>query len=376
MVEMTVEASLSVAGGGAKLMSSGPVKTLRSVQASTIEMEAHEWLWPDHFAIGELGLIVGMPDKGKGLITCDIAARVTQGSMWPLGVGPPAQRGNVVILSAEDNLKKTIIPRLKTAGAELSRVHIADMVIQPLHFDEMFNLATDLDLLRQKVLAVGDVKLILIDPISAYLGTKLDTFRTSQVRAVLAPLVALADELRVAIIGVMHFNKNIDVDDIVARVSDSLAFAATARHVFGAVDDPENKRRLFVKGKNNISQSDIKAIAYTSKVRVVGKDAHTGKDIEAPYVDWIGYVDISSVEAMQAAGNKKSGEKARAIEFLREILKNEPMLQEDVEEGARAEDISGATLQRAKKGVVKSKKDGPDGKWRWHLKSEPAPGDL
>jgi hypothetical protein len=52
------------------------------------------------------------------------------------------------------------------------------------------------------------------------------------------------------------------------------------------------------------------------------------------------------------------------------------MLQEEVEEAARAEDISGATLQRAKKGVVKSKKDGPDGKWRWHLNSEPAPGDL
>ena len=97
--------------------------------------------------------------------------------------------------------------------------------------------------------------MLLIDPISAYLGVgKVDSFRTTDVRAVLAPVVELAGQLKVAIVGIMHFNKKIDVTNALLRISDSLTFGATARHVYAVVDDAENKRKLMVRAKNNLAQ--------------------------------------------------------------------------------------------------------------------------
>ena len=153
--------------------------------------------------------------------------------------------------------------------------------------DRMFSLATDLDLLRQKI--DDDVKLVQIDPITAYLGggdVKMDSFRTVDVR-VLSPLVDLAAELEVSVIGMMHFNKKLDVHNALLRISDSLAFGATARHVYAVVDDADNKRKLFVKGKNNLAAYDQanKTLAFHFDSRIVGTD-DAGKKIEAPRIVW------------------------------------------------------------------------------------------
>jgi AAA domain len=148
----------------------GPTEKLESARASTFTMVAHRWVWPNRIAIGELTLVVGLPDQGKGQLISDVAARVTTGALWPCGEGM-APKGKVVVLSAEDNTNTTIVPRLAAAGADLDQIEIVDVVTKP-HFDRMFSLVTDLNLLRQKVLAIGDVKLILIDPISAYLGVR------------------------------------------------------------------------------------------------------------------------------------------------------------------------------------------------------------
>jgi hypothetical protein len=182
-------------------------------------------------------------------------------------------------------------------------------------------------------------------------------------------MVALAAELKVAIVGIMHFNKKAEVDNVVLRVSDSLAFAATARAVFATIDDPENKRKLFVRGKCNIAKADIKAPAYDFKTQVVGKDPDSGEDIEAPYINWFPqHVDISATEAMKAAGSKTPGALDEAKQFLQDFLKNGPVLQTEVEKEAKANDIAMKTLRRAKKALqVDSRKDAPDGtSWRWH----------
>src|SRR5262249_31343148 len=151
----------------------------------------------------------------------------------------------------------------------------------------MFSLVTDLELLRKTIDQIGDVLLVQIDPISAYLGVgKIDSFRTTDVRAVLAPLVSLAAELKVAVVGLMHFNKKLDVTNALLRISDSLAFGATARHVYAVVNDAENKRRLFVRGKNNLAPSDQQALAFTIALREVGTDAKNDKPILAPHLVW------------------------------------------------------------------------------------------
>src|SRR5262249_29920985 len=158
----------------------------------------------------KIALIVGLPDEGKGLTISDIIARITRGSPWPCNEGH-APLGNVILLSAEDDRKDTIIPRLVAAGADLTRVHIIKMMHEAGK-ERMFSLVTDLYALRQKIIAIGNVTMVGIDPISAYLGIgKVDSFRATDVRAVLGPLKELAEELNIAIVAIMHFNKKTDV---------------------------------------------------------------------------------------------------------------------------------------------------------------------
>src|SRR5262249_44509102 len=82
------------------------IRELESVSAASVKMQSYDWLWPDRFAIGEIGLIAGMPDEGKGQIFAYIAARVTRKLTWPNNEGQ-APQGNVILLTAEDHIKKT-----------------------------------------------------------------------------------------------------------------------------------------------------------------------------------------------------------------------------------------------------------------------------
>jgi hypothetical protein len=100
---------------------------LQSARASRFEMKSIQWLWPNRYALGKLGLLVGLPDEGKGQVFCDMAARVTQGRDWPCREGK-APKGNVILLTAEDDINDTIVPRLVAADADLDRIEIVKMV--------------------------------------------------------------------------------------------------------------------------------------------------------------------------------------------------------------------------------------------------------
>jgi hypothetical protein len=307
---------------GAEQSTSKPTATktecsLTSVRSSKVPVRAIIWMWPGRFAVGKLGLLAGLPDEGKGQVLCDMAARVTHGRSWPCDEGN-APKGNVILLTAEDDLSDTVVPRLIAAGADLDRVEIITMVCNA-NGERMFNLIDDLELLRQKITKVGDVVMVQIDPLSAYFGVKkADSFRTTDVRAVLGPLVQLAADMKVAIIGVLHFNKKLDVTNALLRISDSLAFGAAARHVYAIVDDAENGRKLMVKGKNNLAPSKQKALAYQFATKDVATDPNTGVVITAPHIIWHhDYVDVTASEAMQAATeNRSPSVRDEAKEFL------------------------------------------------------------
>jgi putative DNA primase/helicase len=348
---------------------------LQSICAADVKIKAIEWLWPDRFAVGKLGILAGMPDEGKGQIFSYIIAMITTGGLWPCNEGR-APKGNVLLLTAEDDLSDTVVPRLVAAGADLSRVHFVQMVtdVQDKNKKEhMFSLITDLSKLRRKIEAIGDVRLVMIDPISAYMGVKqIDSFRTGDVRSVLGPVVDMAAKLRIAFLGIMHFNKKTDVNNALLRISDSLAYGATARHVYAAINDPENKRKLFVKAKNNLAKHDQQSLAYHFGSREVGRDEELGVDIAAPYIEWDPQpVGISASEAMEAATNSKAPkERTSAIEFLKEFLAEGPKFKKEVEEAADANMISSATLRRAKDelGIIAEKERGvPNGQWLWRL---------
>ena len=355
------------------------VDTLESVRASDVKMKALVWMWMNRFALGKLGILAGLPDQGKGLILCYIAAQITRHDResWPCNEGV-APEGNVILLTAEDDPGDTVVPRLAAAGANLTRIHIVKMV----HTGKkrrMFSLITDLELLRRKITEIGGVVLVLIDPVSAYMGHgKIDNYRTTDVRAVLAPLIELARELRISMIGIMHFNKKTDVTNALLRISDSLAYGAAARHVYGVVDDAENKRKLMVRAKNNLSAHTVdKALAYNFSVcSNVGKDEDTGETISAPYIIWEPkHVDVTATEAMAAANENKSPvTRDAAKKFLLKILANGPVAKKEIDEAAEANCISDATLRRAKDELnVEAEKDrtSPNGPWTWHLPNQP-----
>lgn len=354
-----------------------PGDELRSVTASSVTIKPVHWLWPNRFALGKLGLVVGLPDEGKGQVLCDIAARVTRsGSEWPCAEGL-APLGNVVILGAEDDLADTAVPRLAAAGADLDRIEFVTMVSSDGN-DRMFSLVTDLKLLRQKIVETGDVVLVQIDPISAYLGfNKMDSFRGTDVRAVLGPVIELANELQIAIIGVMHFNKKVDITNALLRISDSLAFGAAARHVYAVVNDAENKRKLVVRAKNNLASSQAdQALAFHFGVRPVGTDPETGKEITAPHILWEPqHVDVTAVEAMQAASNNRAPTaRDEAKKFLTDILASGPVAKTEIEETAEANGIAERTLFRAKAelGIIAKKEPNSfNGGWFWCLPDQP-----
>src|SRR5262249_10764287 len=183
-----------------------------------------------------------------------------------------------------------------------------------------FTLVTDLPLLRGAIQEMGNVVLVIIDPVSAYLGVgKVDGRSVTDVRGVLTPLKDMAEELHVAVIGIAHFNKKDDVKSALLRVSDSLAYVAAARHVYAVLDDPDDKNsKLFVKAKNNLAK-DTTALRYGMNIATVGRDKKLGVDISAPYIVWHGqHVEITANEAMQGAEGKTA--KREAKEFLLERL--------------------------------------------------------
>jgi RecA-family ATPase len=146
-----------------------------------------QWLWPGRIPVGRITLLVGLPGKGKSLVTIDAAARVSTGMPWPDGSNCP--RGSAILITAEDNPNDTIRPRLDAAGADVSRVGLLSMLrrrdTNGRPIETPFTLA-DVAELEKELLRLPDCKLVVIDPVGAFLGGGVDAHRDNEVRAVLA----------------------------------------------------------------------------------------------------------------------------------------------------------------------------------------------
>ena len=154
------------------------------------------WLWEGHLLRGSLELWTGIPGMGKSQVHCQIVASVTTGRPWPDGT-KGAQVGSVIMLTAEDCLDQIIVPRLLAAKADLDRVHILKKIRKD-DKDRMFLLTDDIEILAKAIADVGDVGLVTIDPITAYMGGKVDSHRATDVRSQLGPLAELAERTDVA----------------------------------------------------------------------------------------------------------------------------------------------------------------------------------
>jgi hypothetical protein len=312
-------------------------------------MEPVEWLWPNRFARGKLGLIGGMPEEGKSQIAIDIIARVTRNQEWPCSEGR-APLGSCIVLSAEDAAADTLVPRLAAAAADRSRVEIVKAVADQEGKTRLFSLIEDIDKLERRIRDLGNVQLVIIAPLSAYLGIKkIDSYRTSDVRAVLAPLSEMAERNKVAVIAIMHLNKNISMANAISRFADSLAFIATARHAYVCIADPENEtRRLFLRAKNNLAPGGKRTgLAYFILSTTVDDNIVTS------HIQWDSVaVDITADQALAAhARARDTSGKAEAVEFLREYLTDGPMPQKSVAKAAKGGRIDHRQLSGRQEGA-------------------------
>src|SRR5205814_734918 len=131
-------------------------------------------------------IVAGNPGLGKSQVTLFMAAIASTGGRWPVDK-TSCEPGNVIVLSAEDDAADTIRPRLEAARADLGRVYILDAVRDDNGAERPFSLKRDLGRLSELIVRIGDVALIVIDPLTAYVGNT-DSHVSAEVRQLMAPV--------------------------------------------------------------------------------------------------------------------------------------------------------------------------------------------
>jgi len=315
-------------------------------RASDLRPEKLVWVWPGRIAEGKLCLLGGPPGLGKSQLTVLVAATVSNGGDWPCGEGSTAV-GSAIFLSAEDGIEDTIVPRLIAAGANLQRLHIVRAATKPDGTGrKTFSLKTDVDLLEKKATEIGDVRLIVVDPISAYMGGA-DGNGNVETREVLEPLAEMANRLRIAVVAVTHLNKGGGGGQTAMnRFCGSIAFIAAARTAFLVVADPENPdRRFLLQAKNNLAK-ECKGLVFRMEQRLVAEDI-----VSSNVVFFDEEVAMSIDEALTAYeargrnGGRSGSAKLAAAEFLKELLANGPVRVEEVERHARQAGLLDETMR-------------------------------
>ena len=352
-----------------------PIATRR---LADVRAEPVRWLWPGRIAVGKLTLLAGHPGLGKSQISASLAGIVTMGGRWPSD-GMPAEPGTVAFVAAEDDAADTLVPRLKAAGADLDRCYVLDAVRGPDRDGEAtfrgFDLSRDISALAATLVRIGDVRLLVIDPISAYLGA-VDSHRNAEVRALLTPLSAMAAQLGVAVVAISHLNKGGGVDAL-SRVTGSLAFGATARAAWIVVKDPQDPaRRLFLPAKNNLGP-DGSGLSFDIQPVTVDDGIDTSR------VVWhVKPVTMTADEALAARGGgtdrrEEAPQRREAEAWLAEVLSDGPVASDELLTAAGKVGISRRTLFRAKDalGVVASK-GAFRGGWAWRLPDEGCHSDT
>jgi hypothetical protein len=312
-----------------------PSPQLVVTDLSAVEPEEIHWLWPGRLARGKVTLLIGDPGTGKSMLTMDLIARITTGKSWPDAGFAPV--GNVILLNAEDGLADTIRPRCDAHGGDATRIRAIEGVLDG-NQDRLFALATDLAAL-EGMLVADHFDVLVIDPLSAYLGSERDTYKDSAVRSVLAPLVRQAERHRLAVVAVMHLNKD-QQKKAAYRASGSIAFTALARMVFAVAPYGESEQmRVFVPVKSNLT-APVPGLGFF---------------IDDGVVHWMDNpVDVNAEQALGTIPltngmDQPLRPREEAELFLRSVLSHSPVQSQEVKRLAEAEGITGRSLQRAKR---------------------------
>jgi len=311
------------------------------LKSSDITSKPIDWLWEGKIAKGKVTMIAGDPGLGKSQTTIFLAGVVSNGGIFPCG--HTCKPGSVLFFSAEDDPEDTINPRLQAVNANREKVAIFSTVSRKGK-DKFFDLSKDIDLLEKTLEDMKDVSLIIVDPITAFLGDT-DSHVNAEVRALLSLLSKIASKFSVAIVVVTHLNKSSGGSPL-NKITGSLAFVAAARGAFMVIkDENDEQRRLFLTVKNNIA-NDMGGFAF----KVEGVDL--GNNIKTSRVVWEKEgISMSAIEAMKQNKDGDEGVDRKTIDWLEGFLRLHPngVSFDIVQKEAMRQGISKRTLYRAEK---------------------------
>lgn len=319
-----------------------------------IEEENVQWLWYPYIPYGKITTIQGNPGDGKTNLALKIAACVSSGTTLP-GL-PVLEPQNVIYLSAEDGLRDTIKPRLQECGADFKRLFTIDDNGKALSLsDERI----------QDSMNESQAKLLIIDPIQAFIGARTDMNKANEVRDVLRPIGKLAEDYKCAVILIGHLNKAQGINSIYRGIG-SMDFTAIARNILlvGRHKDDEDLR-VFVHTKASLGPQ-----GSSQAFRLGGEGG----------LEWVdGFDEVTADDILYASKTQKGHKETKldkAVDFLRDYFAEH----EEVESNliinmAKDRNICKRTLLEAKTYVpgISSQKRGKV--WIWVYEKEGADND-
>jgi putative DNA primase/helicase len=334
-------------------MDNQPIRGSRLEAARDKPKKHQQWLWPDYLQLNKLVHFAGASSQGKSPVTLDLIARVTAGSDWPDGTTNECGPMSAILLASEDDWSDTIIPRLELAGANTELVF--EFVSTITRGDEVHDVSTTLDKdieeLRNKIKERDDVGLVVIDPITNYLGSKKMN-QEDDMRSILMPLSSLAQELNVCIVTVGHLNKKGNEAPLLQRLMGAAAFGGVARQVFMFGDDPEeNNKFAHVMGFGRGTTTH--PLKYKTESVPVEWD---GKTSEVVRIKWCGVSNVLDMDdVINPPKQREKTTTEEAADFIKAFLRDGAKPTKSIVDALTDAGIELNNWQKAARKVAKSR---------------------
>lgn len=356
---------------------------------ATVKPLPIRWKVPGRIAAGKLNLLAADGGVGKSTLTLHLAARLSRGECaFGMSYPLPAE-GEVLLLSCEDDLADTVVPRLLAQGADLSRCHAVeglrgkDGKLLPFSLAHLGPLARHLE-------ENPSVQLVIIDPIATFVGrAKVDEHKEADLRAMLEPIGTLAGETGVAFLLIKHFSKAV-ASKVVSRVLGSVAYVNTVRLAYAIVPHPEEDGYLLCPMKSNISPKKtslhycMESLYEPERAAILGSEicSHLdagqkealGEQLFRPV--FLGEVEMDADQALSSATDhgRRGPKSARECEqWLRDYLGDHAHPCSEVFQAGKVAGWSRNQLYRAKDAIgANTAKQGWAGGWVWGLAAKEA----
>ena len=299
-------------------------ETVKIIRMSDVELTPVEWLWKPYLPFGKLSVLQGNPSEGKTYFAMHLAAACTNGKLLPNM--ERMEPFNVIYQTAEDGLGDTVKPRLIEAGADLDRVLVIDdSDVQLTLSDERI----------EKAIIENNARLVIIDPIQAYLGADVDMNRANEVRPIFMRLGQVAQRTGCAILLIGHLNKAAGMQSL-QRGLGSIDIAAAVRSVmFIGKLKHDPTMRILTHEKSSLAPPGA-SLAFS-----LGDEGG---------FRWVGEYDITADEMLSGIEPQRETKTQQAKDLICALLAGgKQVLSEDIDKAALERGIPGRTVRDAKR---------------------------